>query len=167
MYGGSGTTSLNCELEDSIKCYSGTYALTNTLNYTGNRRTKYYAIAGVDYKSAGITKTDLPFELSNTISSYDDLYNDIHTQTQNLLYKIDPLAFNRHAMFSPENYGDNVVGFLSQIGWKDKEGVTKIDFERIFVNIDTTGSYTIIDRFHSAMPHRQVVLEQIYEYLSD
>ena len=65
--------------------------------------------------------------------------------------------------------GDNVVEFLSQIGCTSTGTISpdkKIDFERIFVNIDSNGGNSYGSHLHSKMPHREVVMEQVYEYLT-
>ena len=174
MYGGNLSTSLECSaLID--RCDVSEYVLTDELDYDCNRRTKYYAIAGIDYNSYGTSEKDLRFELSSTISSYDELYDEIHAKTENKLFKRNYVDSNGDGYidiyydvpFTPSDYGDNVVEFMSQIGWKDNEGVTKIHFEKIFVNIDATGSYNVDNHFHSAMPHRIVVIQKIYTYLME
>ena len=69
------------------------------------------------------------------------------------------------------NLGDNIVGFLSQIGWTENDGTSPnktIDFERIFVNVDTnSGNLEMISHLHSKMAHRDVVMEKVFEYLSN
>ncbi len=66
---------------------------------------------------------------------------------------------------------DNVVGLLSQIGCTKNNGDCpnkKIDFEKMFVNIDTDGGNNLFtSRFHSKMPHREVVIDKVGEFLSE
>ena len=143
--------------------------ITPRLLYNCNRRTLYYAIAGISYDSYGTSNPNLHFELSNNISSYSELYNSIHSKTNNSLFKLYSVPesdeFNK-IYLSPDNEGDNVVEFLSQIGWKDTSGTVKIEFEKIFVNIDASIGNNIVSHFHGKMPHREVVMQTVFEYLS-
>ena len=63
-----------------------------------------------------------------------------------------------------------MVGFLSQIGCTESGDDTpdkQIIFERIFVNVDANGGNSMTDHFHGKLPHRQVVMAQVVEFLSD
>ncbi len=65
---------------------------------------------------------------------------------------------------------DNVVGFLSQIGWTETGDSTpskKISMHKIFVNIDTNGKNNIVNHFHGKMPHRECVMDKVFEYLAE
>lgn len=69
-----------------------------------------------------------------------------------------------------KSVSDNVVGFLSQIGWSeagDSSPGKKISMYKIFVNIDTNGGNNITNPFHSKMPHRECVMAKVFEYLGD
>lgn len=65
--------------------------------------------------------------------------------------------------------GDNLVGFLSQVGWTEDSDLSspskKINFHKIFINIDTDGGNSLLDRFHSKMPCRQAVTNKVVNYL--
>ena len=65
---------------------------------------------------------------------------------------------------------DNIVGFLSQIGCVESplgEVEKKINFEEIFINIDSNGGNSLIDHLHGKMPHREIVMEKVFDYLSE
>ncbi len=69
---------------------------------------------------------------------------------------------------------DNVVEFYSQIGWHDESTEDspskKVSMCKIFINIDSDGNdftNSLVSHFHSKMPHRQIVIEQIGEYLGE
>ena len=83
-----------------------------------------------------------------------------------------------------KNVGDNMVGFMSQIGWTEDDSNSpnkKISMEKIFVDVDTNGGnggelfiweVTIPGDFgknilHSKIPHRTKVCEKIIEYLEE
>lgn len=84
----------------------------------------------------------------------------------------------------PKNIGDNMVGFLSQIGWTgDNNNVSaepKIQMERIFIDVDTNGGNSIVGGYvleflygfgseilHDKAPHRIPVCNKVVEYLED
>jgi len=156
LYGGTASTSLNCEGFLS-KCYEGEYTITDELNYLDERTTDYYAIAGIDLPSLDFDN-DVSFEISTNYTTYDELEDAIDDEIINF-------SVNSH------NLGDNIVGFLSQIGWTENDGTSPnktIDFERIFVNVDTNaGNLEMISHLHSKMAHRDVVMEKVFEYLSN
>lgn len=62
------------------------------------------------------------------------------------------------------------VGFLSQIGCTESGNNApdkKIEFKKIFVNIDSNGGNNAFDHFHGKMPHRTIVMEQVFSYLTE
>ena len=63
------------------------------------------------------------------------------------------------------------MDFFSQIGWDalNETGSPnkKIDFEKIFINIDTDGGNSLIDHFHGKMPHRIDVINKVKDYLEE
>ncbi len=79
----------------------------------------------------------------------------------------------------PKGLGDNMVGFLSQIGWTgDNPNIAtpqpEIQMKKIFVDADTNGgngdNITIIEALfllHNKAPHRIPILQKTYEYLED
>ena len=85
--------------------------------------------------------------------------------------------------FNVAHVRDNVVGFLSQIGWGSLNEVgflnKKISMEKIFVDVDTNGGnggktfvweaimgWLFGDALlHSKIPHRIPVCEKVKEYL--
>ena len=76
-----------------------------------------------------------------------------------------------------KDLGDNVVGFLSQIGWTG-DGIAdlgnlftptkKVPMEEIFVNADTNGGNPVFSFsfLHIKIPHRESVMKQIELYLN-
>lgn len=89
------------------------------------------------------------------------------------LTEVSNTLVNAHSSFNIINIyleSDNVVGFLSQIGCVGSQtsGIEKkIEFEKIFVNIDTDdgNSVSIDNHYHGKMPHRQTVMDKVLEYL--
>lgn len=62
-----------------------------------------------------------------------------------------------------------MVGFLSQIGWTETSGDSpdkRIQMEKIFIDVDTNGGNRLTSRLHGKMPHRQRVIEKVYDYLT-
>jgi len=157
MYGETDDESLNCIWESGENCPRG-YTLTSELQYNNNRTTKYYAIAGIDYDLAGTDSSNYPFDLPTNCDTYAQLSAAVHSETNNLI--------------AIKLVNDNLVGFLSQIGWT-ADGIftpsKKIQFEKIFVNIDANGGNSLSNgnHFHEKMVHRQPVMEKVYEFLSE
>ena len=131
MNGGSnGTTINNCLL-----CGASSYTVTDTLNYDTSRSTKYYAIAGLDYNSSASDSNNLSFEMSTDISTFDEIYDELQEASGNKLYKS---ILGTRDNINIKSEGDNVVGFLSQIGCTesgDDSPDKQIAFERIFAQI--------------------------------
>ncbi|MBQ4140114.1 MAG: Ig-like domain-containing protein [Clostridia bacterium] len=169
MYGGSFTTSLDCNaLGDN--CPKNNYVLTDELNYDIDRTTRYYAIAGLDYNSDAIDLNDMGFEINPSYTTFDDITEELQKNTNNKLYRIDITDAIIIDYIQIKEEGDNIVGFLSQIGCTES-GINspdkKIDFEKIFINIDTNGGNNISDHFHGKMAHRIIVINKVMEYLSE
>ena len=71
---------------------------------------------------------------------------------------------------SVNSVDDNIVGFLSQIGWlecADSSSIQKINLEKAFVLIDTNGGNTLypVSLLHSKVQHRNKVMDKILVYL--
>ena len=168
MYGGTFTTSLNCNAI-GFNCTNSEYTLTDELNYNINRHTKYYAIAGIDYNAEHLDSENLWFEIDANYTSFAEITNELQQKTENKLYKYNIVHGYVHKLqFLIKEEGDNTVGFLSQIGCTesgDDVPDKKINFERIFVNIDTNGGNDISSHLHGKMPHRTVVMKTVFEYL--
>ena len=126
--------------------------ITPPLNYDCNRATKYYAIAGINHYIEGSAE-DISFDITEAITSKEEL----------ALYVSNKLSDNVDVGVA----SDNVVNFLSQIGWRDLNGSVRIDFTKIFVNVDTDGGNSLIDHLHSKMLHRTAVMEKIIEFLEE
>ena len=110
--------------------------------------------------------------MSNNNTTYQQI-TDFMIEKQ--LYRYDPDECN------PKNVGDNMVGFLSQIGWTKNTGATpnkKIQMEKIFINADTNGGngggVFILEVlpdgsniFHSKVNHRKPVCDKVIEFLEE
>lgn len=78
---------------------------------------------------------------------------------------------------NPKDIGDNMVGFLSQIGWiGDNPDINtpapRIQMEKIFIDVDTNGGngneipgFEVLNLLHNKIPHRDDVIKQILIYL--
>ncbi len=166
MYGGNNSTQLNCHAGLYFDvCYPGDYILTDELQYNKMRNTKYYAIAGVDFNTEdSVIHDDSIFEMSTELSTYNEITN---LMTERGIYKNNVKDLSITVM-DPKEVGDNMVGFMSQIGWTENIGNTpnkKIQMERILVDVDINGGNSILSRLHSKIPHRERVLNEVIGYL--
>lgn len=167
MTGGINDTLLECNL-----CNVSSYEITDELNYDAERSTKYYAIAGIDYNSDGMEKNNCIVEISSDSLTFLDIKNEIYRETNNSLYMIPTENIYVIRYMDIKNVGDNLVGFLSQIGCTETGLISpdkKITFERIIVNIDSDGGNNLFNsnHFHGKMPHRKEVMEKVFEFLSE
>ena len=180
MFGSGSSTSLNCNALSS-KCYTGSYTLTDELLYNRARNTKYYAIAGITYDAAYVNFNDHTFEMPTnftTIQAISDFF------VSKNVYKLTGKDLQITLKPDPKNIGDNMVGFLSQIGWiGDNNNVNtpepRIQMEKIFVDVDTNGGnggelfiWEVVNGsgseiFHNKAPHRYPVCDKVIEYLED
>ena len=173
MYGGGFSTALSCNALFGLnQCYTDDYVLTDELLYIRPRLTKYYAIAGISYDSDGMSDNNFDFELQNTSENLAELNAEIIQRSQNKLYVLTNMdGVEMRVQFNAAYVRDNVVDFLSQIGWRslNETGspIKKINFEKILVNIDTDGGNSLTSHFHSKMPHRIDVIEKVIEYLEE
>ena len=179
MFGGSNPLQLEngCDLleitDQWTKCTDDTYNLTNELSYSVSRQTDYYAIAGIDYDAYPLSDNSITINLPTNFTTYDQLSDYLQEQTNNNLYRLsyaedndDP---NKYYM-SVKDVDDNIVSFLSQIGWTNNDGNSpskKINFEKIFVLIDTNGGNTLLSMLHSKMQHRQPVMNKVLSFLAE
>jgi triacylglycerol esterase/lipase EstA (alpha/beta hydrolase family) len=171
MYGGTFSTALNCNAI-TTNCYNGTYTLTNTLLYSKNRNTKYYAIAAIDYKPENINSNNYTFEIPNNLNTYQSL---IDYMTNKSVYKTN--IFSNIVPIDLHEVGDNMVGLLSQIGWTENDTASpnkKITMEKIFINVDADGGngnnipgLEMLNMLHNKAPHRTCIIEQVNEYLNE
>lgn len=170
MYGGNNSISLNCHGLLS-KCYTEnqTYYLTNELLYSKSRNTKYYAIAGIAYDATLLEENDTTLEMPSHFTNYNQI---IDFMTDNYVYKLGSgIDISIIKPLNPFDEGDNMVGFLSQIGWTEDStnGVPskRINFHKIFIDIDTNGGNNIGDRLHNKIPCRTKVISKVISYLND
>ncbi len=182
MFGGSSSTSLNCNAIAS-KCYTGSYTLTDELLYNREHNTKYYAIAGVDYDAIYVNLNDHTFEMPTNFTTSQQITDYLFSKN---VYKLGGKDSQIKFKPYPESIGDNMVGLLSQIGWiGDNNNVNtpepKIQMHRIFVDVDTNGGnggetfvWEAIKEWlfgdvllHSKIPHRIPVIEKIIQFLGE
>ena len=179
MFGGSNAV--------TVTCNKGTYPvndyeLTPTLQYQRQRSTKYYAIAGIDYNAIFVNRNDHSFEMPTNFIIPEEITNFLITKN---VYKLSISGDSIIEPPEPTNIGDNVVGFLSQIGWTGDKPFTipypKIEMEKIFVDVDANGGNGgetfiwemilegVLDDIilHSKIPHREDVINKIIEYLGE
>jgi hypothetical protein len=177
MFGGSNPNNYKFDengckiLIDSRKCIDHAYELSNELQYSKSRNTRYYAIAGIDYPGGPVIQNDYCFEMSTNYTTYQQI-DDFMVGKQ--VYRYAPSDFNAKSV------GDNMVGFMSQIGWTENIGNTpnkKIPMEKIFIDVDTNGGngggvfiWEVANGlgseiFHNKAPHRIPVCNKVIEYL--
>ena len=178
MYGGSNSTTVNC---NKGTCPESNYTVTPALQYQRQRSTKYYAIAGVDYPSGMSNHNDSTFEMPTNLTTVQQII-DYFTEKGICSFSSTSMSIIE---INPKSVGDNMVGFLSQIGWiGDNNNVNtpepRIQMERIFVDVDTNGGNSFGGGFvwellygfgseilHNKAPHRIPVCNKIVEYLED
>ena len=179
MYGGSNSTTVNC---DKGTCPENNCPVTPALQYQRQRSTKYYAIAGIDYDAAYLHLNDHTFEMPTYFTTNQEIINYLVSKN---VYKLGGKDLQITFKPNPESIGDNMVGFLSQIGWiGDNDNVTpepRIQMHKIFVDVDTNGGNggevfiweAIMEwlfgdaLLHSKIPHRRPVIETIIEFLGE
>ena len=142
------------------------------LQYSNSRQTRYYAIAGIDYNSDGLSDHDFGFELStpSRYTTYLQLSNALQEESGDRLYNILESTMTLvKIQMDIMGVGDNLAGFLSQVGWTEDSDLNspskKVNFDKIYINIDTNGGNSLLDRFHSKMPCRQNVNNKVINYL--
>ena len=138
------------------------YPLTERLEYENNRVTKYYAISGIS-RLAGLLSSNFKEIDISTCESYSDIQSKIGESVQgDVLIKSDD---------------DNVVGFLSQIGWTNNEDVdvpqNKISMYKTLLFLYSAPLLNYEewnfwwDSLHIKMPHKEDVIRRILEFLSN
>ena len=179
MYGGDNSNLLigGCDALGGAavwaECADGDYVLTDELQYNNFRTTSYYAIAGIDYNpDSTLSENNFGIELDapHYLETYNDLSNAIQEQANYRLYK-HQLDVSLELM-NVKSVDDNVVSFLSQIGWTEDTSTSpakRIQFEKVFINIDTDGGNWLLggEHLHGKMPHRREVANKIIEYLRE
>ena len=178
MFGGSNSTTVNC---DKGTCPESNYTVTPALQYQRQRSTKYYAIAGIDYDAAYVNLNDHTFEMPTNFTTYQEITDYLVSKN---VYKVGGKDLHIDYPPNPKDIGDNMVGFMSQIGWTEDNSSTpnkKISMEKIFVDVDTNGGNggeTFIWEaimewlfgdalLHSKIPHRTPVIEKTIEFLGE
>ena len=69
-----------------------------------------------------------------------------------------------------ESDGDNVVSLLSQIGWTVDSGSSprkRIQMEKILVILDSCGGNDLVSHLHGKIPHRESVISNTLQFLSE
>ena len=176
MYGGSNSTTVNC---DKGTCPESNYIVTSALQYQRQRSTKYYAIAGIDYDAAYVNLNDHTFEMPTNFTTYQEITDYLVSKN---VYKLTGKDSQIVYKPNPKSIGDNMVGFMSQIGWTEDNSSTpnkKISMKKIFVDVDTNGGnggelfiWEVVNGFgseifHNKAPHRTPVCNKVIEYLED
>ena len=194
MYGESDSVDLVCSKN---KCQN--YVLTDELNYDMNsRNAKYYAIAAIDKPDDIIHReNDVCMLIPTTIDSYHSLgFFLAKNGIINLLDDaLDFGIFDREDIDVDlediidindiKDMGDNVVGFLSQIGWTGDNNLDlkdiffprkTIKMEKIILDVDTDGgnglAIPVLDLadynwLHVKIPHRTEIMRKIYYILDE
>ena len=164
MYGGENTDVLHdgCPLWEITElwadCVNTEYETTNELLYSQSRSTKYYAIAGIDYMTIFLNGNDNEFDMPTNLSTYEQISDFMF---RNGVYKVSAVHPQIIERINIKSESDNIVSFLSQIGWTDNSGDTphkRIQMEKILIIIDANGGNSISNHFHGKMPHILLVL---------
>ena len=156
MFGGSLSINRSCEAILS-KCTTSTYVFSDELLYNRSRSTKYYAIAGISYWLASGNINDYTFEMPNNFTTYQEIKNYLNSKS---------LSFEN--IYDIKNSDDDLVGFLSQIGWTESGSTApnkRIQMHKIFVDADEGNS--VLARLHNKMPHRNSIMNKVYQYLNE
>ncbi len=180
MFGGTNSITVNCSKGN---CLGSDYAVTPALQYSRDRSTRYYAIAGIDYYASFVIKNDHTLVMPTNFTTVDEITDFL---VSNNVFKFGLNNSPTVTEPDPKRIGDNMVGFLSQIGWiGDNDNVEipepKIQMEKIFIDVDTdggNGGETYIweaiaewlfhnKLLHSKIPHRIKVMEKTIEFLEE
>lgn len=180
MFSGSNSATLYCDKSD---CNVSGYTVTSALQYQRQRTTKYYAIAGIDYDASYVNLNDYAFEMPTNFTTSQQITDYFASKN---VYKIGGKDLHIDYHPNPKDIGDNVVGFLSQIGWTgDNFDVDTpaplIQMKKIFVDIDTDGgngdetfAWEVLKEslfggviLHSKISHRIPVIEKTIEFLGE
>ena len=183
MFGGSNSTSLaENRWFDVCICSDEDYALTEQLQYSKSRNTKYYAIAGIDYDAAYVNLNDHTFEMPTNFTTNQQITDYLVSKN---VYKLTGKDSQIVYKPNPKSIGDNMVGFLRQIGWVgDNNNINtpepRIQMEKIFIDVDTNGGNSLDGGFvwellygfgdeilHNKAPHRIPICNKVIEYLED
>ncbi len=173
MFGGDFSKDLDCNARFGLKkCHDGDYNITDELKYSDYRFTKYYAIVGIDYEVADLDKNDYSFEMPTNFTTYQQI---TYYMTQNGVYKKTLDIPELTIEINPKSVGDNMVGFMSQIGWTETSGDSpdkRIQMEKIFIDVDADGNngdgiiiFEVLNMLHNKIPHRKCVADQVCLYL--
>ena len=154
IYGGTQLTSISCSVISGEKCPQE-YILTNELRYDAHRHTLYYAIAGVSHNEWDVDDDCQLIPNLKNCTTYDSLEEAIKKE---------------NISFDVRDEDDNLVSFLSQIGWTDDDDVDtpnkRIDCEGIYLFVDADGGNSWWSILHNKIPHRNEVMEKIYDILN-
>lgn len=178
MFGGSNSTTINCS---KGTCPENNFSVTPALQHQRQRSTKYYAIAGIDYSSGISNHNDFTFEMPTNFTTMQQIVDYF---TEKGIYSFSSTNMSIIEI-NIKGVGDNMVGFLSQIGWVgDNPSTTpapRVQMEKIFVDVDTDGGngggifvleaimeWLLGDALlHSKIPHRIPVIQKIIQFLGE
>ena len=109
-------------------------------------------------------QNDFRFDFPTNFTTYFEVNSFIANTS---LYKLILMPSGTIMITYPiaSDLNDNVVGFLSQIGMTTSN--KKIEFNKIYVDIDTDGGNYLWDHFHGKIAHRTVIMEKVLSYLSE
>ena len=110
MFGGNSSTTLNCNAVLSNCC---NYTLTDEWLYDKTRSAKYCAIAGVDYSAGLSNKNYFTFEMPADFTAVQQIA-DYFTEKDIYSFSSTNMSIIK---INIKGAGNNMVGFLSQIGW--------------------------------------------------
>ena len=163
------------DIVESYDCTTTSYYITDALQYSKERHTKYYAIAGIDYNATTFDENDHMLSLPTTFTTFEEIEDFMENEQ---IYK--QLVLKSH--IDIKKVGDNTVRLLSQIGWTDDDQETptkRINMEKIVIDVDTNGGnggeifiWEMINDFgehilHSKIPHREAVCQKVIEFLGE
>ena len=153
------------------------YPITPKLTNPANRTTKYYAIAGIDFVTdKGVNhKNDYVFEMSANYTTFQQIVNFL--KSKNIYRYVEEDGKMVKEEIDIFKNGDNMVGFMSQIGWSENMGASptkRIQMYKIFIDVDTNGGngneiigLEALNMLHGKIQHRPVVMQQVYQYLQE
>ena len=171
MYGGNNKNVLEsgCSLLEFTdvwtNCTDSKYETTPKLKYLTERETEYYAIAGVNYTTDNLPEKDYELCMPTNFTTYEQISGFM---LQNNVYK--STGKDPKDVIDFKNASDNVVSFLSQIGWTNNDGNSpqkRIQMKRILIIVDNDGGNSIPSHLHGKMAHRNCVFKNIKQFLSE
>ncbi len=167
---------------NSTNCAKTKYTISPELNYTSERVTRYYFIAGIDFNATSENDDNFGFELPTDFTTIEEIqeYFDEFGLSELVIQNGHGVENVEEVPLNILHVGDNLVSFLSQIGCKlnnNASQIQKIALSKCYVLIDTNGgngyitindlNLNFLDLLHNKVPHRVSIMNKVLSYLNE